>query len=69
MATVEIRITTADVPQRMEAMRQWLDTRGIKPVRFISTGSSNETLVIVEFASGADGEAFAKQFEGSVVQA
>jgi hypothetical protein len=69
MATVEIRITTVDVPQRMEAMRQWLDARGIKPARLISTGSSNETLVIVEFASGSDGEAFAKQFEGSVVQA
>lgn len=69
MATVEIRITTADVPQRMEAMRRWLDLRGIKPARFISTGSSNETLVIVDFAVGADGEAFAKQFAGNVVQA
>ncbi len=67
MPTVEVRIAPADVATRMEEMRRWLDARRISG-KFTSTGSAEETVVLVEFASGTDAEAFAKEFSGSLVE-
>ncbi|MGO8917689.1 MAG: hypothetical protein ACLQJR_17435 [Stellaceae bacterium] len=64
MLSIEIRLPPADVANRVEAMRQWLDVRRC-PYTFISTGSSNERLVLVEFASDADAADFAHRFSGS----
>ncbi len=67
MPTVEVRIAPGDVAARMDDMRRWLDARGI-PGKFTSTGSANEAVVLVEFASGSHAEEFAKEFSGSLVE-
>ena len=67
MATVEIRLPPAEVSARLDEIRHWLSARGVKAVRFTSTGSSNEAVVIVEFGSTDDAEAFAKEFAGILV--
>lgn len=68
MHRVEIRLASGDIAATMDAMRQWLDQRRIRPARLISTGSSIETVVIVEFGDATDAEAFAQQFSGSILQ-
>ena len=68
MATVEIRLASADVPARIEEVRRWLDARGIRPSKVTSTGSAGETLVLVEFAQSQDAEDFAREFSGTLVQ-
>lgn len=68
MHRVEIRLASIDIAERMDAMRQWLEQRKIRPASFISTGSSVETVIIVEFAAADDAEAFAHQFSGSLTQ-
>jgi hypothetical protein len=65
--TVEVRIAPADVATRMDEMQRWLNARRIKPGKFISTGSADEAVVLVEFGSGTDAEDFAKEFWGSLV--
>lgn len=67
MATVEIRLSPADVSRRLDEMRRWLDARRLRPVKFTSTGSSNETVLLVEFGSVEDAEEFAKRFSGALV--
>ena len=67
MPTVEIRLTPADVAARLDEVRRWLDARAIRPAKFTSTGSSNETVVLVEFNSSSDAEAFARAFSGTIV--
>lgn len=64
MAMVEIRLAPADVSARLDHMRRWLAARGCGPVKFTSTGSSNETVLIVEFALAEDATAFANEFSG-----
>ena len=68
MATVEIRLPPADVAARLDDMRRWLSARGRTPVRFTSTGSSNETVLLVEFGSSADAAEFAGAFSGVLVR-
>lgn len=67
MATVEIRLAPAVVTARVDEIRRWLGARGIKPAKFTSTGSADEVVVLVEFGSGSDAEAFAKEFSGTLV--
>lgn len=67
MAKVEIRLPPTEVSARLDEMRRWLSARGIRPVRFTSTGSAFETVVIVEFGSSDDAEAFAKGFAGTLI--
>ncbi len=64
MATVEIRIASADVGLRMDEVRRWLHERGCQ-YRFISTGSSDETVVVIDFVSDIDAAEFARQFYGT----
>ena len=66
MPTVEIRIAPADVATRMDEIRRWLDARGIER-KLVSTGSSNEVVVFVEFNTGSDAEEFAREFAGILV--
>jgi hypothetical protein len=66
VASVEIRIASADVGTRMDEVRGWLQARGCS-YRFTSTGSSDETVVVVDFPSDADAVAFAQQFSGSLM--
>lgn len=67
MPTVEVRIALGDVAPRVDEMRRWLDAHRIAG-KFTSTGSANEALVLVEFASGRDAEKFAKEFSGNLVE-
>jgi hypothetical protein len=67
MPTVEIRLTPADVAARLDEVRRWLDARAITSAKFTSTGSSNETVVLVEFNASSDAEAFARAFSGTIV--
>jgi hypothetical protein len=67
MATVELRLPPTAVPARLDEVRLWLDARGIKPAKFTSTGSSNESVLLVEFNSSSDAEEFAQEFSGTIV--
>lgn len=64
MATVEIRLPPAGMAARIDEMRRWLNEHGRTPLKFTSTGSSNETVLLVEFSSGEDAEEFAREFSG-----
>lgn len=66
MAMVEVRITPADVVQRTDEIRRWLAGRACVH-KLTSTGSSEEMLVLVEFAADADASEFARQFAGSLL--
>lgn len=66
MAAVEIRISSAHVPDRMEEVRRWLFERGCHH-RLTSTGSSDDRVVWVEFMSADDAAEFARHFSGSLV--
>ncbi len=68
MPTVEVRVAPADVGARVDELRHWLAARAI-PSKFTSTGSSNEMVILVEFGSGDDAEAFAEEFSGSLIDA
>ena len=67
MAKVEIRLSSADVAARVDEMRRWLDRHRSTPLKFISTGSSDETVVIVEFIVKTEAEDFAREFSGDLV--
>ena len=67
MLTVEVRIAPDDVAKRMDEIRRWLDARGIKPTNLISTGSADETVLLVEFDARSDAEAFASEFSGTLL--
>lgn len=66
MQTVEVRLPRAEVAGRMDDMRHWLATRSCQHT-LTSTGSSSESVVLVEFASDADAGDFAREFGGSLV--
>lgn len=66
MPTVEVRIAPADVSTRVDEIRRWLGGRGLKP-KLISTGSSNEVVVLVEFNTSSDADEFAREFSGILV--
>lgn len=67
MPTVEVRIAPADVATRVDEIRRWLNARGIRPTHLISTGSSDEAVLLVEFNTSSDAEAFASEFSGTLV--
>lgn len=64
MATVEIRLPPAGISAQVDEIRRWLNERGLTPVKFTSTGSSNETVLLIEFSSDEDAKEFAREFSG-----
>jgi hypothetical protein len=64
MATVEVRLPPAGISARIDEIRRWLNARALTPVKFTSTGSSNETVLLVEFSLDKDAEEFAREFSG-----
>jgi hypothetical protein len=64
MAMVEVRLPPTGIAARIDEIRGWLSARGLTPVKFTSTGSSNETVLLVEFSVEKDAEEFAKEFSG-----
>lgn len=67
MPGVEVRIATPDVATRLDEIRRWLNARAIKPTNLTSTGSSDEAMLLIEFNTSADAEAFASEFSGTLV--
>ena len=67
MPTAEVRVARGDVAMRLDEIRRWLNARGIKPANLISTGSSDEAVLLVEFSTGSEAEAFASEFSGTLV--
>jgi hypothetical protein len=67
MPAVEIRIAAGQVSSRMDEVRRWLRDRECAR-KVTSTGSRDERLVVIEFLSTGDADAFARQFSGSVVR-
>jgi hypothetical protein len=64
--TVEIRIAPTELTARMEELRRWLAAcPGAH--KLTSTGSSNETVVLVDFQFAGDAAEFARTFGGSLV--
>src|SRR4051812_14659547 len=66
---VEISIRDEqELTPRMSAMRQWLDHCGFEPSVFRYTFGVPGLVIHVEFKVEAEAIAFAKEFEGQVIQ-
>jgi hypothetical protein len=66
MHTVEIRLAQADLRDKMNAMRMWLDERRFEPSTFASQVNGTMICVSVSFRSAEEAKAFAAQFSGRV---
>jgi hypothetical protein len=66
MVAVEITIKSECLPARMDEVRRWLSQRGCL-YKLASTVTSDERVVVVEFASSVDADEFARRFDGSLV--
>ena len=65
---VEIVVGDDDLPQRMNQMRMWLDHQRYAPSRFQVSGAGEQsTGCRVYFEAQEEAAAFARQFDGSVV--
>lgn len=69
MFPVEISISDEELlTARMNAMRQWLDHRGFEPSVFRYTFTAPGLVIHIEFKIEAEAIAFAKEFDGRVIQ-
>ena len=66
MHTVEIRLPQADLRDKMNAMRMWLDERRFEPSTFASHVNGSVMCLSVSFRSVEEARAFAAQFSGRV---
>lgn len=66
MHTVEIRLAQADLRDKMNAMRMWLDERRFEPSTFASHVNGSVMCLSVSFRSAEEAKAFAAQFSGRV---
>ena len=66
MHTVEIRLAQADLRDKMNAMRMWLDERRFEPSTFASQVSGSVMCLSVTFRSAEEAKAFAVQFSGRI---
>lgn len=66
MQMVEVRLHPSEVVARMSDLRGWLRARGCQHT-LTSTGSSVESVVLVEFALDADANDFTREFGGTLV--
>jgi hypothetical protein len=65
---VEIVVSEDGLPERMNQMRVWLDHRRYAPSRFrVSDAGEQSTGCRVYFEAEAEAAAFARQFDGRVV--
>ena len=65
---VEIVVSEDDLPNRMNQMRVWLDHQRYAPSRFQVSGAGEQsTGCRVYFEAQEEAAAFARQFDGSVV--
>ena len=66
MHTVEIRLAQADLRDKMNAMRMWLDEQRFEPSTFASQANGGVMCLSVSFRSAEEARAFAAQFSGRV---
>jgi hypothetical protein len=66
MHTVVIRLPQADLRDKMNAMRMWLDERRFEPSTFASQVNGTMISVSVSFRLAEEARAFAAQFSGRV---
>ena len=66
MHTVEIRLAQADLRDKMNAMRTWLDERRFEPSTFASHANGSMMSLLVSFRAAEEARAFAAQFAGRV---
>jgi hypothetical protein len=66
MHTVEIRLAQADLRDKMNAMRMWLDERRFEPSTFASHANGSMMCLSVTFRSADEAKEFAAQFSGRV---
>jgi hypothetical protein len=66
MHTVVIRLAQADLRDKMNAMRMWLDERRFEPSTFASQVNGTMISVSVSFRLAEEARAFAAQFSGQV---
>ena len=65
---VEIVVSEDDLPERMNQMRVWLDHQRCAPNRFqVCDAGGQSTGCRVYFEAEAEAAAFARQFDGRVV--
>ena len=69
MFLVEVGLIDADrLVETSDAMRTWFDEHGFAPLTFGYSLTASRTLFRVEFASEVEALAFAKAFEGAIVE-
>jgi hypothetical protein len=64
MRTVTIRVRAVDFPERIAAMRLWLDEHRFEPIRFKYSEDDNDLLIDVSFTAEAEATAFSMRFNG-----
>jgi hypothetical protein len=69
MPTVELRLDPEDLPEKMSAMRLWLDEHRCETSVFKSRRTSDGMFVSVVFGAVGQAEAFAERFAGRLTGA
>ena len=64
MSAVELRLSPADLPREMGAMRVWLDQHRFEPSGFSCRDVDDGVLVSLEFKIAHQAIAFAERFGG-----
>ena len=64
MSAVELRLSPADLPREMGAMRVWLDQHRFEPSGFSCRDVDDGVLVSLEFKIAHQAVAFAERFGG-----
>jgi hypothetical protein len=65
--TAEVQISDDDFGRRLKDMRLWLDGRGFEPSSFTYFYLDPGMMVRVSFKIDDEAEAFAAEFEGSLI--
>ena len=66
MRIAVIRVSDANLSDRLAGIREWLDRHRYEPVRFIYDHTENALVISVEFPNEWQAEAFAMHFDGKV---
>jgi hypothetical protein len=67
MRTITIRVRAVDFPERMTAMRIWLDEHQFEPSRFKYSEDGNDLLIDVSFNVDVEAAAFSARFNGASI--
>jgi hypothetical protein len=70
VTSVLIRLSTRELFQRLDAMREWLDHRGFEPsdFRYNAERGGSQAIVTVSFKIDDEASEFASAFGGEVAR-